>query len=582
MNALDRIRPFLPRWSVAVGLAAVGFGLGWCWGPVGSETHSDRGEGPATRPADAHRHEADETWTCSMHPQIRRSEPGDCPICGMDLVPASSVEAEPAQGSDGPSRFQLSPRARRLARIETTAVTRGEGTAERRLLGRLEWDETRLHDVTAWVGGRVERLRVATTGVRVRRGQPVAVLYSPEIYSAQRDLRVAREQLESLAEAEASARRSAQAAVQAARRRLALLGVPPVDLERMAEAEEPPTEVAIRSTVSGTVLERLVTEGQYVKTGDPLYRVADLSKLWVQLDAYESEVGALDLGDPVELRVPAHPELELTGRVQFVEPTVDPQTRVAKVRIEVDNRGGRLRPGMYVEAIVQAGLGLESPLVVPESAVIFTGRRSLVYVEVPGTERPTYEPRTVEVGALLDDAYVVEAGIEAGERVVVEGAFVLDTELQIRGGPSAMAATTPADPEWTRLVKTYLEVQGRLADDDPGAAREAAARVAEASRALDDPTAGRLEQAAVGLSQSSDLDAARSAFEEMSGLLLDLLAARGNPLAVPLRLTHCPMVDGDRGAAWLQTDEEVDNPYFGAQMQTCGSVRSVIAPGGRP
>jgi len=280
--------------------------------------------------------------------------------------------------------------------------------------------------------------------------------------------------------------------------------------------------------------------------------------------------------------VPAQPDLELEGRVQFVDPTVDPVSRVAEIRIEVDNRSGQLRPGMYVEASVEAKELGEAPLVVPQSAVIFTGRRSVVYVEVPGTERPTYAPRVVEVGAILDDRYVVNAGLEPGERVVVEGAFVLDADLQIRGGPSAMSRDLTADPFWTELVRAYVDLQEHLAADTLAPAREAAEQARAAARRLDDPAALRLEAALDRLVSASDFEGARQAFEEVSTIVLDLLKERGNPLAVPLRSTYCPMVGGDRGGSWLQTSEEVDNPYFGAMMRTCGEVRTTIAPGARP
>lgn len=583
--SLDRIH--LRRWASGLALTAVAFALGWCWAPTRGErpksAHDRPGSRPASMPGEAEA-EAETVWTCSMHPQIRRSDPGDCPICGMDLVPASSLADGPSDGDAREGEISLSPRARALARIETAVVGAPDGDAEarRRLLGRLEWDETRLRSVTAWVGGRIERLLVAATGVTVRRGQTVAVLYSPELYAAQRDLRVAVQQLEALETADPSARAAAGAAVESARRRLSLLGVPPESIDRMASSEAPETEVPVRSPTRGTVLERLVTEGQYVETGDPLYRVADLSKLWVQLDAHESEVGLFEVGDPVELRVPAQPDLELEGRVQFVDPTVDPVSRVAEIRIEVDNRSGQLRPGMYVEASVEAKELGEAPLVVPQSAVIFTGRRSVVYVEVPGTERPTYAPRVVEVGAILDDRYVVNAGLEPGERVVVEGAFVLDADLQIRGGPSAMSRDLTADPFWTELVRAYVDLQEHLAADTLAPAREAAEQARAAARRLDDPAALRLEAALDRLVSASDFEGARQAFEEVSTIVLDLLKERGNPLAVPLRSTYCPMVGGDRGGSWLQTSEEVDNPYFGAMMRTCGEVRTTIAPGARP
>ncbi|MGF1511630.1 MAG: efflux RND transporter periplasmic adaptor subunit [Myxococcota bacterium] len=567
-------------WPIATA-ALLSFALGWCWAPA--ERRPGDVESSHSASHDHGRADDQTVWTCSMHPQVRRSGPGDCPVCGMDLVPVSVSDESTLDGEVRPTSatLTLDSRARRLAQIETAVVGQRRSAGRRRLLGRLELDETRLRSVTAWVGGRIERLLVAATGERVRRGQTVAVLYSPEIYAAQRDLRIAVQQLHALGQAEQSAKAAARSAVEASRRRLALLGVPSETIEGMASSEEPATQVAIRSPVAGTVLERLVTEGQYVKAGDPLYRVADLSRLWVQLDAHESEVGQMSLGAEVELRVPAAPKLELAGTVQFVDPTVDSVTRVAQVRIEVRNEGQKLRPGMYVEASVRADDFDDSPLTVPESAVIFTGRRSLVYVEGPYTERPTYVARRVELGAQLDDGYVVESGLEAGERVVVEGAFVLDADLQIRGGPSAMSRDSNPDPHWSRLVETYVQTQEQLAADALDAAQHSARRARTASRALDDPVALRLEAVLDRLVGAADLEEARRAFEEASSLLLEMLKNRSNPLKVPIRITSCPMVGGDRGASWLQTGQEINNPYFGAQMRTCGEVGETLQPGER-
>jgi Cu(I)/Ag(I) efflux system membrane fusion protein len=364
----------------------------------------------------------------------------------MDLVPDRSTAPGSYRGAGGgPDRVRLSPRARRLARIETAAVRRARPRASRRLLGRLERDESALSAVTAWVSGRIEKLHVDTTGVRVRRGQRLASIYSPEIYAAQSDLQVAMRQLR--ASEGTPGRSSAQKAVEASRQRLALLGMPEFAIDRMAERSSPQTRVPIRSPATGTVLERQVTQGQYVETGDVLYRVADLSTLWVQLDAHGSDLGNLEVGDPVTLGLPAMPELSLHGQVRFVEPTVDPQTRVAEVRVEVPNRKGVLRPGMYVEAVVETRKESSQKriFVVPESAVIFTGRRSVVYVEENNAEgEPVYVPRRVVIGQILDGAYSIASGLSEGERVVVEGAFVLDADLQIRGGPSALSAEAPA------------------------------------------------------------------------------------------------------------------------------------------
>ena len=424
-------------WIALPIVAVIAFGLGG-WLLRDSKT-------PEAEHA-AHVHEAMETtWTCSMHPQVRQDEPGQCPICGMDLIP---VERSASDDVDA-SRVSLSERAKSLARIRTMEAQRlGSGRVQRRLLGRVDYDETSLRTVTAWIGGRIERLHVSATGERVKRGQVIATLYSPEVYSSHQDLIQARQQLERLREgATASARGAAEAALDAARDRLRLLGVPAREVRAMERADKPSERVRIRTPFGGTVIERLATQGSYVETGTGLYRVADLSTLWVQLDAYESDLPVLKAGQDVVLRVEALPGELFTGRVTFVDPVLDPKTRTARVRIEVDNQDRRLRPGMFVEANVKGDATGEptdaAPLVVPATAPLFTGRRSVVYVEVPDADAPTYEARVVTLGTRMGDLYPVLAGLTEGERVVVHGAFAIDADLQIQGGESMMNEPKP-------------------------------------------------------------------------------------------------------------------------------------------
>ncbi len=418
-------------WIALPIVALVAFGLGgWLLG----DGRSPESSAPTTM---AHQ---TTMWTCSMHPQVHESEPGQCPICGMDLIPVEAASTEP----DRPARVQLSERAKALARIRTVEAERLEsGRVERRLLGRVDYDERSLRTVTAWISGRIDRLHVSTTGERVKRNQVIATLYSPEVYNAHQDLIQARQQLERLREAATpSARVAAEAALGAARARLRLVGVPEAEIGTMERSTKPSERVRIRTPFGGTVIERLATQGSYVETGSGLYRVADLSTLWVQLDAYESDLQFLEAGQDVRLKVEALPGEDFAGRVTFVDPIVDPKTRTARVRIEVKNRDRRLRPGMFAEASVQSaarGAAVDgAPLVVPATAPLFTGRRSVVYVEVPGAEQPTYEARVVTLGPRLGELYLVLEGLHAGERVVVHGAFAIDADLQIRGGQSMM------------------------------------------------------------------------------------------------------------------------------------------------
>lgn len=597
---------------VAAGLAApLFFGLGvWVAGDGEGHPHgAEQVSPPGGHPHGAEQASAPEgtVWTCSMHPQIRKSEPGRCPICGMDLIPVT----EGGGSESAPERIALSERAKVLARIRTTPVRRrGVEGAERRLLGRVTYDETRLKTVTSWIGGRIDRLHLSITGERVRRGQTIATLYSPEVYSAHQDLLSAKRQAERLTHGTETARAAASAAIEAARHRLRLLGIPDDEIERMERSERPSDHVAIRSPFAGTVIERIATEGSYVQTGAPLYRVADLTAVWIQLDAYESDLPLLSVGQPVELSVAALPGEPLEGRVAFVDPVVDPRTRTAQVRVEVANEDGRLKPGMFAEAVVRTGRTedseseTETPLVIPETAPLFTGRRSIVYVEVPGTDRPTYEVRVVRLGPKAGDEYPVIAGLSEGERVVTHGAFALDADLQIRGGNSMM--TAPDDTEHgpyddlvevpaefreglATVMRSYLQVQAALADDDLAAAKRAAAELRQAAERFQPGSPAEavrhwrrmreaLQQHGRHLDGADSLDGAREAFLGLSQQAMHLVHTFGNPLDDDVRVAHCPMAGDGRGADWLQLGEAIHNPYFGREMLTCGEVRHTLEP----
>ena len=541
-------------------------------------------------------------WTCSMHPQIRQPEPGQCPMCGMDLIPLRDDGDEP-----GPNTVVLSERAKILARINTTPVRRlEEGGTDRRLLGRIEPSEAAMKDVTAWTGGRIDRLHVKVTGQSVRKGQVTATLYSPEVFAAHQDLIVAKRQVTRMQESTETARHAAERAFEASKNRLRLLGVPGGEIEQMAAASKPTRQIAIRTPFGGTVMERVATEGAYVRTGALLYKVADLSRVWVQLDAYESDLPGIAKGQSVALRVEGIPDDVFEGEVDFIDPVIDPNRRTARVRVAVKNKGRRLRPGMFAEADIRSEnkSGGSPPLIVPGSAPLFTGRRAIVFVEETNADRPTYTARTVRLGPKTGDAYPVVAGLEAGERVVTKGAFVLDADLQIRGGNSMMAAPDDATAshdvmirmtakERQRLrpvVDAYLEVQERLAADDFDATRTAAESLGKAAEkaGIDGPTPAvelwktlgtDIAAHAEHLSGADNIEAARGVFETVSHHIISLLERLGNPLESPVRLSFCPMAMGSKGAFWVQRGEVVDNSYFGDAMRTCGEIRQTVAPG---
>lgn len=570
---------------VAIIAAILGVGLGLLLTPGGGDEHAEHA---------ATSEENGAVYSCSMHPQIRSETPGQCPICGMDLVPVTQGES-----TTSPTRVELSDRAKKLAQIRTVEVKKlGDLGARIELLGRIEQDETGIRTVTAWTAGRLDRLHVATTGQTVRAGQTIATIYSPEIYTAHRDLLQAKRQLANLASGMGFAQKSAEATLEASRQKLRLLGVSNGQISSMEQADAPWTQVKIRTRFGGTVVERLVNEGAYVQAGTGLYRVADLSKLWVQLDAYESDLPRLRVGQHVSLTVEARPGELFDGTVAFIDPVVDPVKRTARVRVEVSNDGD-LRPGMFVSATVAGGreTGEEAPLVIPNTAPLFLGRRSVVYVE----DGAAYEAREVTLGPRAGDVYPVLSGLEAGERVVVHGAFAIDADLQIRGGNSMMmkaddtmrAETLTVSDDFRTglapLISHYLDMQTALADDDLAAARKAAEALGRAAENFSPALPANVAEVWLSLrnslkdhagqfDQAADLAAARDAFRGISSAVSRLLQRFGNPTDTELHVAYCPMAFENEGAEWIQAGATVDNSYFGASMLRCGEIRETIAP----
>ncbi|MBN2342775.1 MAG: efflux RND transporter periplasmic adaptor subunit [Deltaproteobacteria bacterium] len=559
-------------------------------------------------PSDSHPLTADNkksetTWACSMHPHIRQPEPGKCPICGMDLIPIAADDAPP-----GPRTVVMSERAKTLAQIRTTEVRRQQGTASQlRLLGRIEPNETAERNITAWTGGRIDRLHVKTTGQEVRRSQIIATLYSPEVFSAHQDLLVAKKQVDKMKDSAESAQYAAKRALEASRRRLSLLGVPDGELNTMAQMDSPTTRVAIRTPFGGTVTERVVTEGAYVSTGALLYKIVNLSSVWVQLDAYESDLPFLSIGQQVNMQVDGLAQESFVGEITFINPTLEPTKRIARVRVEVENKERKLRPGMFVQATVKSPEqeSAKPPLVIPETAPLFTGHRAIVFVEKPQADRPTYTARTVRLGVKTGNEYPVIAGLSEGERVVTKGAFTLDADLQIRGGDSMMAAPDDSQQQQTEqtlsitameqkkiahVFSAYLEMQKQLAADNFSEAKSAGKALAKAAK-MNRISGGKsavgfwntyrkhIEMHAEAIATSAGIEDARSGFETLSNQMITVLERIGNPLSTSVRLTFCPMAFGSKGAYWIQSGDVVDNPYYGSAMRTCGEIKNTVDAG---
>jgi Cu(I)/Ag(I) efflux system membrane fusion protein len=589
------------------------------------------------------------TWTCSMHPQFQLPEPGKCPICFMDLIPL-----EGDSGADlGPRQLKMSEAAAALAEIQTTPVRRRYARNVVRMVGKVDYDETRLADITARVGGRLDRLFVDYTGVTVREGDHLVSMYSPDLIVAQRELILAKRSAERIAKLDPG---FTDSALESAEEKLRLLGLLPEQIEEIKRRGTSTDQLTIHAPTGGIVIEKHANEGTYVKTGTKIYTIADLSTVWVYLDAYESDIPWLRYGQNVEFTTEAYPSETFRGRIAFIGPVLDERTRTVQVRVNVPNPDGKLKPGMFVRAAVESrvaaggkvfdsslvgkwisprhpevikdgpgvcdvcgielvsaeqlghvlpAVAVEAPLVIPASAPLVTGKRAVVYVRLPGRDQPTFEGREVLLGPRAGDEYIVREGLEVGELVVIQGNFKIDSALQIQAKPSMMTPESGSDdehapepidvPDEFRLAldtiyDCYLSLQTALADDRLDEARQAldALRpsVVDADtrmlpqrtlRAWEDAVAG-IQAALDGDPKTAEMEGLRKRFEPISATLLGLVDAFGHTREAALYRAFCPMAFNNRGAAWLQAEKKIANPYFGHQMLRCGEIQREFPP----
>jgi Cu(I)/Ag(I) efflux system membrane fusion protein len=359
-----------------------------------------------------------------MHPQIKMSEPGKCPICGMDLIPL----VQSSTTSNDPDAIHLSKEAAQLANVLTSVVTKQKPVKEVRLYGKIQADERLLQSQVAHVPGRIERLSVNYTGESVTKDQMLAEIYSPELVTAQQEL------LETV-----KTKQLQPELYEASKEKLRQWKLTDNQITTIEESGTIQNNIEVLSNTSGVVTARRVNTGDYVSQGTVLFDIADLSRLWVMFDAYESDLQFLHKGEKISFTLQALPGLDYEGNIVFIDPIIDPVTRIAKVRVETGNQSGKLKPEMFATGIVSSTLDeYHNNFVIPKSAVLWTGKRSVVYVKKTGSDEFVFKIREVELGPMLGESYVIMNGLSEGEEVVTSGTFSVDAAAQLEGKPSMM------------------------------------------------------------------------------------------------------------------------------------------------
>ncbi len=511
-----------------------------------------------------------------MHPWIKSDKPGDCTICGMKLVPVyEGAAAEPAAGN----LVTLSAQSINVLHVATAPVKREPLRRSLHVAGQIDDDDSAHRRLSATVEGRIEKLFVPSVGAEVTEGQPLVSFFSRELIVARGEYLLALKQPPSP---------EREAGLAGSRQKLRRMGLTLAQIEKLPE--QTGDNIELLAPKSGTVVERKVYEGQYVKEGDVLFEIADFAKMWFVGDVYERDLAWIKIGQTVEISTPTVPGKTYTAPIEFIDPNVMMDTRTARIRVVIDNPHvgdpARHRHELLHRVYANGVIRVETPetLTVPRSAVLATGANPLVYVV---KAEGVYEPREVKLGRVGDDFYEVASGLAEGENVVTNGNLLIDAQAQLnRGGESvAPARTMTSDLTDTQreAVREFFvfadALAQRLAADDLAGFNQLAKTAAENRARLTAVFGDEVPAVAstLDLREAPDLPMARKAFQPLGDALVPWVAqlrAR-DPAFATVKIYRCPMTaDSFPGApakaAWMQLSAPIRNPYFGREMLECG------------
>ena len=535
----------------------------------------------------SHNHKADsatsQKWTCSMHPQIMQPEAGDCPICGMDLIPAEA-------GADGlsPNQFKLTKNAMALANVQTTIIGSIDTNADNEitLSGKIAENEEANAVQVSYFAGRLERLNINFTGEIVRKRQLLATIYSPELVKAQQELLTA-----------STLKETQPALYKAVRNKLKLWKLSDNQINQIESSKEVKENFPVYATVSGTVSDKLVEQGDYIKQGQPLLKIANLNTVWANFDVYENQISNFKIGQAIAIATNAYPNEVFNAKISFINPVLNPQTRTVTVRAVLNNRKELFKPEMFVTGKVDVKVkDTKSQLLIPASAVLWTGKRSIVYVK-PDTDNPIFEMKEIVLGNKLGDNYEVKSGLQSGDEVVTNGVFTIDASAQLQGKKSMMnhkkemSEQFEVSKQFTSQLQTaydaYIKLKDNLIKSDTELSKNSASTLNKALQKINMkllttneahkqwmPLNKTLKSSSNAIANSDDIKAQRSQFKILSEHFI--LAVQSFGINEVSYKQYCPMADSDKGAYWLSKEKQVLNPYFGDMMLKCGEVKQVI------
>ncbi|WP_288955732.1 efflux RND transporter periplasmic adaptor subunit [uncultured Polaribacter sp.] len=584
---------------VYIGILSIGLLLGWLIFGNSTNKVTEHNQNETVK--------SDQKWTCSMHPQIMKSEPGDCPICGMDLIPA-------ATSADGllADQFKLSENAIALANIQTSIV--GSSNQKNnfiRLSGKIVENEESNAVQVSYFSGRIENLNVSFTGEKINKGQLLATIYSPELYAAQQELITA-----------ANLKETQPKLYDAVKNKLKIWKLNEKQISQIETSGKVIENFPVYATVSGTVSEKLVAQGDYIKQGQPLLKIAKLNTVWGNFDVYENQIKNFKKEQQVLVSTNAYANEEFNGKVDFIDPVLNTKTRTVTLRVVLNNKSKKFKPGMFVEAkIINKTAINNNGISIPASAVLWTGKRSVVYVK-PDTSKPVFEMKEIVLGKKLGDNYEVLEGLQNGDEIVSNGVFTIDAAAQLQGKKSMMnkkggkvmtgheghlgmdnnsskketvhlnmnerlKVSAKFQKHLKVIYNEYINLKNALVKEDSKSSSTSALTLVNNLNKVDmkllsDKKAHNhwmklereIKSSASSISETSAIKAQRDHFKHLSTHLMNAVQLFG--INEKIYVEFCPMADNNKGAFWLSKEEKVINPYFGEAMLTCGEVKQVI------